>query len=1188
MESSDDDEVHDSLMEEALNILKQEGFTLPGDVVDTLKTVAKTNSEARQKGHLKGHRVCKVQSSTRKFRNMRESNTKPNQERPTLSKNKCSDSFRSNHFGKMSNQSFEDNDTDNVFEDVTNEKVNKLSRDTSSGTESTCSVSTVREAGKINNMLNTAQVHHGSSSSFGIGACSAKGAEEIRSSCLDSMGSDTAYNTSIDQAKQIHKARAENLRNINKHIEDKLSERTSKDLKREISKDSGFTEADSHYIDALKNPSKPGLSIDIQNTSTHQVNDVSLFNSDVCERFVDSQSGQVHAVTTSSSDLSAAEMIKKSDELLDDGTAVSTASKLTSQECNSNIAREISKATDGDRSKEDEYESVNKISKSSHNNSISTSATGVTTAASRNAASMEQGLYKEKYKLATSDNGGKVLLDMSVDQQLSRNQELNNIEQSEDGSSKLENKKVSEKAQLLKSHKEEKIGSETDSIYAIVKATHHLEANAKDTQNEGTAVAADGAVITERSDSTSSSLNENTSSEKQTMKRSPDGKSSSIEHVEKSDNSSILKSFKTISECKETDKEKIENTVTENSNSMSNTLSGKCEATECVNGFNLRRMASTEESNESKMKSSRSVSNYSTKVGTDGEIPCARRLSSISDCSNRQSISGLSKENIEPPTYEETLSNLSRQGSVSSLFSGHESSASSIASSAGAFNERQRKKEAAMTNEKRENRTGGARTNANYVVRDSPTKRQSSCSSDSTLSVGEDGVIIHPIKIEVNARYARSLTDSAIGQILNRRTTSHSDAFVSDDNKFEVRDEYRHQPRMRGEIFLDSDIDEHFGSRQYNNTRSKYDILKGDSFKREVMNMVDNFFDDDDDDHFSYGIKSKHRRKYSDEEFEFDRILANRLDANPYKARDDLSKLNCKENGDAKSETLSNYSYAASDTVNPGFPNRRHCEHINTVSESGYKIPNRQNKHSNYTASHSDSKFKDKLRDVDNNQYHHSCISLFSGSADENLQCAGKSILTEDKDINASILDHKVKQSENSTRYKNVNYDNRSYLRNAGGSERQTKKFHNESSSRVIDMSDADSAHSLPPALNKSKEEYANNNLINGGTSLPDIADRKGSTELESKETAEHWNKRRSRIDKALSWIRTELGVLRTQDKVLMSQFQKCQDSIEQLKKQRPWYEIYSDDEEEDEKHWEDWEIDDFDRAYQAERLDLF
>ena len=40
-----------------------------------------------------------------------------------------------------------------------------------------------------------------------------------------------------------------------------------------------------------------------------------------------------------------------------------------------------------------------------------------------------------------------------------------------------------------------------------------------------------------------------------------------------------------------------------------------------------------------------------------------------------------------------------------------------------------------------------------------------------------------------------------------------------------------------------------------------------------------------------------------------------------------------------------------------------------------------------------------------------------------------------------------------------------------------------------------------------------------------------------------------------------------------MSQFQRCQDSIEELKKQRPWYEVYSDDEEEEDRYWDEGEI---------------
>ncbi|KAJ8322250.1 hypothetical protein KUTeg_000721 [Tegillarca granosa] len=51
----------------------------------------------------------------------------------------------------------------------------------------------------------------------------------------------------------------------------------------------------------------------------------------------------------------------------------------------------------------------------------------------------------------------------------------------------------------------------------------------------------------------------------------------------------------------------------------------------------------------------------------------------------------------------------------------------------------------------------------------------------------------------------------------------------------------------------------------------------------------------------------------------------------------------------------------------------------------------------------------------------------------------------------------------------------------------------------------------------------------------------------------------------------TETGLLRAQDKVLLSQLQRCQDTIEDIKKQRRLSES-------EEEEWEDWEIAEFDR----------
>ena len=47
---------------------------------------------------------------------------------------------------------------------------------------------------------------------------------------------------------------------------------------------------------------------------------------------------------------------------------------------------------------------------------------------------------------------------------------------------------------------------------------------------------------------------------------------------------------------------------------------------------------------------------------------------------------------------------------------------------------------------------------------------------------------------------------------------------------------------------------------------------------------------------------------------------------------------------------------------------------------------------------------------------------------------------------------------------------------------------------------------------------------------------------------------------------------MRAQDKVLLSQLKRCQDTIEVIKKQRS-EEMEEGEEEEEEGHWEDWEI---------------
>lgn len=84
----------------------------------------------------------------------------------------------------------------------------------------------------------------------------------------------------------------------------------------------------------------------------------------------------------------------------------------------------------------------------------------------------------------------------------------------------------------------------------------------------------------------------------------------------------------------------------------------------------------------------------------------------------------------------------------------------------------------------------------------------------------------------------------------------------------------------------------------------------------------------------------------------------------------------------------------------------------------------------------------------------------------------------------------------------------------------------------------------------------------------------------------ESWSQRQGRIEDALKWLRSELVGLRAQDKVLLSQLKRCHDTIEDLKKQRSQNPSSDAEEDDEEGHWEDWEIAEFEKRY-AENPEL-
>lgn len=1132
MESSDEEGPNrETLMEEAIKILNQEGFSLPGDVVDTLHTVGRSNAAARRRGSLRGHRMCEIQSNTKKIRNTRESSAKQAHDRSSATED-TTESFRHDQQAPSNTSMYESKGNDQCeFSDEVSIKRNDLDREESTDTSSTCSASTVKEYHKAPNDRYIERQDSTSSIESSASSMNRKPNHGRHES-----GSDTGYSTSIDNVVQTREAKAENLRNMTKTTENELSQKQFNGLRRDLSRDSGFTESGSTQHHQMA----PHGARDDHALTTQDFNDFSVSNSDVSERFAASDSGEAHVVTSSASDMKAAQMNSKSDSVTEDGTAVSSNAKLENQESNSTLLRVTNTRTDDETSKEDNYESVNKTNKSSRNDSVSTTASGLTTAASRHAASGEQGLYKESSKLSKSQDGTRIAADMSVDQQLSRNQEMNNTEETEDGSSKVESKKTSEKALTSKSLREEKLNSGDGSTTGSVSSSQNMDSSIRYAENDETITTNDGEIIRKNTDSSSTTMNENNSTDQKTVKKVPYGDGSSIEIVNKSDRSSSSKASKVSNERCETAEGVNETKYEEDLKSVSSSFSGTCESEDTLNGQTCRRMKSTENSSESNVKSIKSSSSFSSRgCGSEIDGKCApvRRLSEESDISNYSGISGVSKESVNPPTYDETMSNLSRagsHGSLNSVFSRQDSTASSIASSASAFNERQRQKKLDRErNNSLDRDTRRKENDSNFTGRGVEPMRQDSFSSDSTLSGGNRYAgreIVHPIrKTDANV-YGRSLTDSVIGQPFNRRATYLGD--VSDRELARAREQVRSEIRGMDDSYLDDTK----SRRQSSGTkrRDRFDEFAGfgaSSFQSEVMNMVDKFFDDDADDEFSFGLGSRNRR--SNNSTSYGRQLkSNHREDNPYTVRSDLSQYR-----DSVDANIAETEYAASDSGFPMQSRKRYTNEFDSdfsdvASDSGHNRFSRNklrrdNCEDRNSFETSNSKPSSRLHQDDTNRYAHLSNKNAAISADDIIQRAGKSIRG-DREYGTSISNRSETTTRNRINNNRIDacYDREYFNRPGCGYTRLGRS--------ATDMNNGDTFNHVTSMPNDAYKLIQHNSELNDAAmtrSQPNISSlHQGGTRQEqlyskdsSTEETEQWGDRRQRIDNALSWIRSEL-----------------------------------------------------------------
>jgi hypothetical protein len=143
-------------------------------------------------------------------------------------------------------------------------------------------------------------------------------------------------------------------------------------------------------------------------------------------------------------------------------------------------------------------------------------------------------------------------------------------------------------------------------------------------------------------------------------------------------------------------------------------------------------------------------------------------------------------------------------------------------------------------------------------------------------------------------------------------------------------------------------------------------------------------------------------------------------------------------------------------------------------------------------------------------------------SADDILQRAGKSIRG-NRDTNTSISD----RSEN-TKHKRINNynlesrnDNKYYNRKDGEYSRLGDS--------AFEMNDEDntcgSVNSMPNNAFRSQSYQADDEELYT-RSLPNLSESEQSSRRQQHSSADdkqHWNDRRKRIDKALTWIRSEL-----------------------------------------------------------------
>ena len=748
-----------------------------------------------------------------------------------------------------------------------------------------------------------------------------------------------------------------------------------------------------------------------------------------------------------------------------------------------------------------------------------------------------------------------------------------------------------------------------------------FEGNSKLARQESaqSTIETDDKKLTKTEDATEEIQSKSTESTHTTQGRR--GSDSSTVSTAKQENTKKGSVTKSTNESKVLADGSVSNTSkTEDSKSIASSFSGQSSMEEKRGGKTYKRSISNKSSSESKMsnvtESKTLTSNDSTAMLTDGD-----RVS-VPDRTTADRYSRTYDLGVDD-SDDYQLSE--RRNSGGSEISRAGSTASSIASSASAMyareqqKKREREAELLARNRRIEDDMSSmdSITHAKQVAKSKyerhdtdPLHNKARSNQDSTRAQGDriyqniprsssqlssvsDDVFLddrpsrrnrHTLSQQPNVR--ESKYDRSSDDFRNRRSTLQGDIILTEREVFKTRDELKPNPTGRDDSFISNHNESYYSSKDRIPGLSEEELdrrfMDSDVIEREIisetMSEEDVLFGDMDDffgssDKFFGKFRSKSNRmggrRNMDDFFDQDSFFSRKVKGrggNPYKTRDDLSKLSSSEvlndeklysrrktDSDVMSDSAlrsaddsyrnksktSRYGFSEADFDDsasvrslppqrdaiPGGAFENISQRLNGSSHPSQRYVqdyvNRNAQVPSYEQAvnrlHSNSSYRSVgVEDTRSGYDYKSDSGLFSsGNASDSVFSAGKSIDRNSKSMKQNNRNYN--STVKSFSDKNLISDNTS----SNKSRRQL----NDRCYDEIDMHDGESAR----VSRDLSGDYVRDDIKSRGREFQSSEQGQGEQQSrrrgqkQSADEKEDWENRRQRIDKALSWIRTEL-----------------------------------------------------------------